>query len=258
MCSPTLAWTIQRKKSSRPSWCAKSATSSNAAGLPKTRLRPCWVSSNPTYLLFQPGAFTNSRWSASCVVSVVWTRTWPLWCGQRGSEAHCRHVGHALRPDFAEVAPLVIRGELGFTSPACGGGRRARRARRVGELSPRAPAFAEAPPPRPSPASGRGAHRRRRRLLPQRLGDLHQFGMDEFIAADQMAGLEQVVVALEAADGAAGFADDDLSGRQVPGLKVALPIAVEAAGGDERHVERGRAEPAQAGHLVLDFRHLQP
>ena len=49
-----------------------------------------------------------------------------------------------------------------------------------------------------------------RRLLPQRLQNLHQLGVNEFIAADQVAGLERIVVALDAADGAAGFAHDDL------------------------------------------------
>ena len=50
-----------------------------------------------------------------------------------------------------------------FTSPACGGGRRARKsAAGGGSLSPRPVRFAEAPPPQPSPASGRGSapHRR--------------------------------------------------------------------------------------------------
>src|ERR1700736_2915185 len=87
-----------------------------------------------------------------------------------------------------------------------------------------------------------------RNLLPQRLQDLHQLGMDEFIAADHVAGLERVVVALNAADDAAGFAHDDLSGRHVPWLQVAFPIAVEAARRDESHIERGRAEPAQTRH----------
>src|SRR3981189_1962397 len=84
-----------------------------------------------------------------------------------------------------------------------------------------------------------------RNLLPQRLQDLHQFGMNEFIAADHVAGLERVVFTPNAADGSAGFAHDDLPGRQVPWLQVAFPIAVEAAGRDESHIHRGRAEPAQ-------------
>src|SRR5271170_6788510 len=45
-------------------------------------------------------------------------------------------------------------------------------------------------------------------------------------------------------------------GRHVPGLQVALPIAVEAADRDKGHVERGGAEAAQAGHAVLHFGHL--
>src|ERR1700716_3087081 len=92
-----------------------------------------------------------------------------------------------------------------------------------------------------------------RNLLPQRLQDLHQFGMNEFIAADHIAGLEGGVFAPNAARGAAGFAHDDLSGRHVPWLQVAFPIAVEAARRDESHVERGRAEPAQTRYLGLNF-----
>src|SRR5882672_1459938 len=60
----------------------------------------------------------------------------------------------ALRAD-----PLARNDGLGYgtlTSPACGGGRRARRARRVGEVSQSTLVYAEAPPPQPSPASGRG------------------------------------------------------------------------------------------------------
>jgi hypothetical protein len=68
--------------------------------LPRSRLRPCWVSSSPMYLRFQPDAFTSSHWSASCVVSVAWTGTWPLWCGRSGFEDQCRHVGPALPPDL--------------------------------------------------------------------------------------------------------------------------------------------------------------
>ena len=46
------------------------------------------------------------------------------------------------------------------------------------------------------------------------------------------------------------------AGRHVPRLQIALPIAVEAAGGDKGHVERGRAEPAKPGDPVLDFGHF--
>src|SRR5450432_2663076 len=93
-------------------------------------------------------------------------------------------------------------------------------------------------------------------LLPQRLQNLHQFGMDEFIAAQHVAGFERIVVAFDAADDAAGFTDDDLPCRHVPWLQVALPVAIEATAGDESHIERGGTEPAQARHPVLDFGHL--
>ena len=93
-----------------------------------------------------------------------------------------------------------------------------------------------------------------RPLLPQRLENLHQFAVHEFIAADHVAGLERVARAVDAADDAAGFAHHDLAGRHVPGLQIALPIAVEAAGGDEGHVERGGAEPAEARDLASGAR----
>ena len=61
------------------------------------------------------------------------------------------------------------------------------------------------------------------RLLPQRLQYLHQFGVDELIAADHAAGLERVVVALDAADDAAGLAQASGS--------VAVSSASHRAGG---------------------------
>src|SRR6266852_1771728 len=49
-----------------------------------------------------------------------------------------------------------------LTSPACGGGRRARRARRVGEtLSPRPVHLQKHPHPSPPPQAGEGADFRR-------------------------------------------------------------------------------------------------
>jgi hypothetical protein len=59
----------------------------------------------------------------------------------------------------------------------------------------------------PAPASGRterGA--RQRNLLPKRLQNLHQLGMDEFIAAGHAAGFQGIVVALDARDDPAGLA----------------------------------------------------
>src|SRR6185312_1124343 len=54
----------------------------------------------------------------------------------------------------------------------------------------------------------------------------------------------------------AGLAHQDLAGRHVPGREVALPKTVKPAGGDEGYVERGRAEAAEAGDLVLQRGHL--
>ena len=68
--------------------------------LTQTRAATLLGLKQPEASALQPGAFTSSRWSACCVVSVVWTRTWPLWCGQKGSEDQCRRVGRALRPDL--------------------------------------------------------------------------------------------------------------------------------------------------------------
>src|ERR1700738_4914499 len=81
--------------------------------------------------------------------------------------------------------------------------------------------------------------------------------MNEFVAADQIAGLQRIIVAFDATDDAAGFAHDDLAGRDIPGLQIALPKAVETARRDEGQIQRSGAEPAQARYLVLDFRHLQ-
>jgi hypothetical protein len=53
-------------------------------------------------------------------------------------------------------------------------------------------------------------------LLPQRLQDLHQLGVDEFVTADQVAGFEWIALTIDAADDAAGFAHDDCAGRHVP------------------------------------------
>src|ERR1700743_1662288 len=92
--------------------------------------------------------------------------------------------------------------------------------------------------------------------LSQRPDDLHQLGMNIFVAAYHIAGLQRIALAVDAAYDAAGFAHQDGAGRHVPGLQIALPIPVEASRGDERHVERGGAEPAQAGDPVLDFGHL--
>jgi len=88
-----------------------------------------------------------------------------------------------------------------------------------------------------------------RNLLPQRPSEiLTNLGVDEFIAADHVAGLERVVVGRQlpltiARRLRAGMI---LSGRDCPnGLQVAFPIAVEAAPPRrKRNRSEGRAEPA--------------
>src|SRR4051812_44630059 len=85
------------------------------------------------------------------------------------------------------------------------------------------------------------------------LQNLHQLGMHELVAADDVAGLDRIVMARHAGDEAAGLAHDDLAGCDVPGLQIVLPIAVEPAGGDEGEVERCRAETAEPCDLVLDL-----
>ena len=56
---------------------------------------------------------------------------------------------------------------------------------------------------------------------------------------------------VEIADKAAGLAHERDARRHVPGREVALPIGIETAGGDPGEIERGRAEAAQPGDLVL-------
>ena len=76
--------------------------------------------------------------------------------------------------------------------------------------------------------------------------ELGQGGVDFGGAADDVAALEEVVGALEVADAAAGFADDERAGRNVPLFQPELPEAVDAAGGEVAEVERCRSRPPQA------------
>ena len=75
--------------------------------------------------------------------------------------------------------------------------------------------------------------------------------LDGLVAGDDVALGEHVVAAVAIGDEAAGLAHQDEPGRDVPGLDIALPIAVEPAGGDPGEIERGGAEAAQAGDLLL-------
>src|SRR3569623_3002290 len=93
-------------------------------------------------------------------------------------------------------------------------------------------------------------------VLAQRRENFHQFALDGLVAADDIAGRKRGVAALDAANGAARFAHHDDAGREIPRLEVTFPIAVEAARGDARHVERSRADAAQARDTRLQYGHL--
>ena len=67
------------------------------------------------------------------------------------------------------------------------------------------------------------------------------------LPATTLPVVEHLVLAVGVADEAAGLAQDDDAGGEVPGAQVALPEAVEAAGGDPGEVERGGAGAADAG-----------
>src|SRR3954451_16246976 len=93
-------------------------------------------------------------------------------------------------------------------------------------------------------------------LLGHWLEHFQELGMDEFVAADHIAGLERIVIPGNAAEDASGLAHDDLARGDVPGLQVAFPIAIETARADESHIQRGCAEPPQASDVGLNFDHL--
>ena len=69
--------------------------------------------------------------------------------------------------------------------------------------------------------------------------------------------VENVVAAVEIGHKAAGFAHQKDARGHVPRRQIALPIGVEPAGGDIGEIERGGAEAAQPGEMLLrggDFR----
>src|SRR6266852_1127510 len=78
-----------------------------------------------------------------------------------------------------------------------------------------------------------------------------QVSVDRLVAGEDVAGRQHGLAAVEVGDEAAGLAHQRNSRRHVPRRKVALPIGVDAAGGDPGEIERGRPESPQAGDLVL-------
>ena len=75
--------------------------------------------------------------------------------------------------------------------------------------------------------------------------------MDGVVAGDDLALGEHILAAVAIADETAGLAQQNEACRDVPGLDVALPIAIETAGRDPGEVERGGAEAAQPRDLLL-------
>ena len=71
------------------------------------------------------------------------------------------------------------------------------------------------------------------------------------LPATMLALGEHGVTAVEVADKTAGLAHQKNPGGHVPGRQIALPEGVEAAGGDPGEIERGGAETAQAGEMIL-------
>src|SRR5262249_30619333 len=93
-------------------------------------------------------------------------------------------------------------------------------------------------------------------LLHLRPQNLHQLAVDELVAAHDVSGHHRIAGGVDVADRTSGFANHDQAGGDVPGVQVAFPVAVEAAGGDEGEVEGGGAEAAQSCDAVLDRGHL--
>ncbi len=75
-----------------------------------------------------------------------------------------------------------------------------------------------------------------------------QLSVQMRVAGNDVAGLPRVAVA-NVGGIAAGLADQQHAGSDVPGLDPKLPVTVEAAVGDPGEVQRGGAEAADAGDL---------
>src|ERR1700687_3838546 len=77
------------------------------------------------------------------------------------------------------------------------------------------------------------------------------FFLDGLVAGDDMAFGEHVVAPVAIGNEPAGLAHQDQPGRHVPGLDVALPIAVEPSGRNPGQIEGGGAKAAQARDMLL-------
>src|SRR5215207_173253 len=70
------------------------------------------------------------------------------------------------------------------------------------------------------------------------------------IGGDHIAGRHRIA-ALDVDDAAAGFADDEYSGGQIPRLEATFPKGIETARRDIGKIETGGAGAAQPGDLPL-------
>ena len=88
-------------------------------------------------------------------------------------------------------------------------------------------------------------------LLAGLLEQPQQFAVHGVVAGGDVALVRHGVAAVEIGDEAAGLAHQDHAGGHVPRRQIALPIGIEPAGGDPGEVERGGAEAAQPGEMLL-------
>ena len=65
-------------------------------------------------------------------------------------------------------------------------------------------------------------------------------------------------MAVAIGDKAAGLAHDKQARRDIPRRQIALPVAIEPAGGDPGEIERGGAVAAQAGEILLRDENFGP
>ena len=104
----------------------------------------------------------------------------------------------------------------------------------------------------------KGGQFRNSRLGRQRFFRRCQFALDlrqEIgIGGDDVAGVERTAIAVAVGDEATRFTQQNDAGGEVPGGEIALPHAVEPAGRDIGHFERGRAQMPQADNLALHAR----
>src|SRR5712691_11248378 len=81
--------------------------------------------------------------------------------------------------------------------------------------------------------------------------------MDRLIARHHRALFENGIATVEIGGKTARFAHEKKTGGEIPGRQAALPKAVEAARGNPRQIERGRAGAADPGDGALHGRKLR-